>query len=219
MAVPAEIPVTTPSLFTVATAGLLLDQVPPIVGDKVVVPFTQIEFDPVILTFGAVPTVTAGVANELQLPVFVKVNFAVPTEIPFTTPALVTVAIVLLLLVQVPPVVGDKVVVPFMQIEVGPVIVATGQSLTVTTEVAGEAQPPVFVKINVALPAAIPLTIPSLLTVATDELLLLHVPPVVGDKVVLLFIQIEFVPVILTGVLVPTVTTGVGTEAQLPVLV
>ena len=51
---PAEIPVTTPALETVATALLLLDQVPPVVGDSVVVAPIHIEFDPVMLTTGSV---------------------------------------------------------------------------------------------------------------------------------------------------------------------
>ena len=49
---PAEAPVTIPALVTVATAGLLLTHVPPVVGDKVVVKFTHIEEVPVILTIG-----------------------------------------------------------------------------------------------------------------------------------------------------------------------
>ena len=37
VAVPADLPVTMPELSTDATAGLLLDQVPPVDGDNVVV--------------------------------------------------------------------------------------------------------------------------------------------------------------------------------------
>ena len=58
-------------------------------------------------------TVTAEVVAEQFVPVFVKVNVAVPVETPFTTPALVTVATAGLLLIQVPPDVGDNVVEEF----------------------------------------------------------------------------------------------------------
>jgi hypothetical protein len=60
VAVPPETPVTTPPDVTVAIALLLLAQVPPEVGDKLVVLPAQIEVLPVILTVGVVPlTVTA----------------------------------------------------------------------------------------------------------------------------------------------------------------
>ena len=52
VAVPAETAVTTPALLTEATAGLLLNQLPPADGDNDVVAPTQIEFAPVILTVG-----------------------------------------------------------------------------------------------------------------------------------------------------------------------
>ena len=55
---PAATPVTTPAEVTVATAGLLLTQVPPVVGDKVVVAPMQIELLPVMLTDGKGLTVT-----------------------------------------------------------------------------------------------------------------------------------------------------------------
>jgi hypothetical protein len=52
VAVPAATPVTTPPLVTVATDGLLLDQVPPVDGVNVVVVPTHIVEDPEILTVG-----------------------------------------------------------------------------------------------------------------------------------------------------------------------
>lgn len=63
---PEATPVTTPALVTVATALLLLAQVPPEVGDKVVVAPTQITFEPVMLTGVKAFTVTAEVV-ALQL--------------------------------------------------------------------------------------------------------------------------------------------------------
>jgi hypothetical protein len=219
VAVPAETPITTPELFTVATAGLLLDHVPAAVGDNEVVPPIQTELDPVILTTGLALTVTAGVANEEQVPVLVYVKVADPTEIPFTTPEFVTVATALLLLVHIPPVVGDNVVVPSIQIALGPVILPTGQELTVTARVANEVHPPVLVKVKVADPTDNPVTVPSLLTVAILVLLLDHVPSVVGDNLVVPLIQIELDPVTLTTGILLTVTAGVANEEQVPVLV
>jgi len=54
------------------------------------------------------------------------------------------------------------------------------------------------VKVNVAVPAATPVTTPAEVTVATDGLLLTHVPPVVGDRVVVAPTQIGLLPVMLT---------------------
>jgi len=50
--------VTTPVAVTEATVGLLLDQVPPVVGERVVVAPTHIELLPVMLTAGNGLTVT-----------------------------------------------------------------------------------------------------------------------------------------------------------------
>lgn len=136
-----------------------------------------------------------------------------------TTPEFVTVATAVLLLVHVPPVVGDNVVVPLIQIALGPVILPTGQELTVIARVGNDIQPPVFVKVKVADPTDNPVTIPSLLTLATFVLLLDHVPPLVGDNLVVPLIQIELDPVTLTTGILLTVTAGVANEEQVPVLV
>ena len=83
-------------------------------------------------TTGKVFTVTA-VVVLLQLVVDdVKVKVADPAATPVTTPAEVTVATDGLLLTHVPPVVGDKVVVDPMQIELLPVMLTVGKALTVT---------------------------------------------------------------------------------------
>ena len=52
VAVPGETPVTIPPLLTVAIDPSELDQVPPVVGSKVVVVPTQIKLSPVIVTIG-----------------------------------------------------------------------------------------------------------------------------------------------------------------------
>jgi hypothetical protein len=108
---------------------LLLAQVPPLLG----VTLTEYPTQPV-----AAPPKT-GNALTLTLPVvavhpvvlLVKVNVAVPAEIAVTTPELVTVATLVLLLAQVPPVVGDRVVVVPTQMELLPVILTVGKADTV----------------------------------------------------------------------------------------
>ena len=63
-----------------------------------------------------------------------KVNVMLPAATPVTNPALVTVALVASLLVQAPPVVGDKVIVLPTQTD-DPALTA-GSALTVTVAVA-----------------------------------------------------------------------------------
>lgn len=65
--------------------------------------------------------------------------------------------------------------------------------------VAFDTQPvAVFVNVKVADPAVIPVTTPAFVTVAIDVLLLTHVPPLVGERVVVEPTQIAEAPVILT---------------------
>lgn len=216
---PADTPVTMPAFVTVATAGSELTQ-RPFVGDNVVVPPIQMLLEPVMLTTGSALIVTVGVGKETQpVLVLVKVNVAVPAATAVTTPASVTVATPGLLLAQVPPVVGDKPVVPPMQILVGPRILTLGSALIVTGKVGSDSQPVVeFVKIKVADPALTPVTRPAFVTVAMDGLLLLQVPPVDGDKVVVLPTQTALEPVMLTTGNGSTVTAEVGKDTQ-PVVV
>ena len=109
--VPAATPVTIPALDTVATEELLDIQLPPVAGDKVVVPPTQIVLSPVIETTGFTSMVAFPVGLDAQpVAVDVKVKLTDPAATAVTTPALLTVAMALLLLVQVPPEEGDKVV-------------------------------------------------------------------------------------------------------------
>ena len=69
----------------------------------------QIESGPEIETVGKPFIVTEFVGRELHpVAVSVKINVAVPAEIPVTCPELFTLAILLLLLVQTPPVDGDN---------------------------------------------------------------------------------------------------------------
>ena len=110
---------------------------------------------------------------------------------------------VVLLDAQVPPVVGDKVVVLPVQMVVGPVTETVGLPVMVTTVEGLELHPVVaLVNVKVAVPAPIAVTTPELLMVATAVLLDVHVPPLEGDKEVVDPTQTGFDPV--------TVTTGLG---------
>ena len=119
--VPDESPVTIPSLVTVAMVLSLLAHVPPADGDKVVVEPMQILLCPVILVSGFELTDTLSVGFEVH-PVAVSVNVKVATPIltPVTSPELFTEAMDGLLLAQVPPEDGDKVVVSPSQMVRGP---------------------------------------------------------------------------------------------------
>ena len=139
----------------------------------------------------------------------VKVKVADPAATPVTTPAEVTVATDGLLLTQVPPVVGDKVVVDPIHIELLPVMLTVGKTFTVTAVVVLLQLVVDEVNVKVALPAVKPVTIPPALTDATAGLLLTHVPPVVGESVVVAPMQIELLPVMLTVGKALTVTAVV----------
>ena len=197
---PALMPVTRPALVTVATVGLELAQVPPLVGLKVVVLLIQIDALPVIDTGGLAFMVTGFVGFDTQ-PVeeFVKTKVALPAFTPVTRPALLTVAIATLLLVHVPPLVGLNVVVAPAHMVEFPVIETAGFGFTVMAFVGFDTQPLDFVNIKVVAPALTPVTRPELLTVAIAGLLLLQVPPVVGLRVVVVPIHILLGPVIATA--------------------
>lgn len=89
-------------------------------------------------------------------------------------------------LCQVPPEVGLSEVVAPTQIVLGPTMLATGLAFTVTPDVGTEVHPVLaLVNTKLALPGATPCTMPLELTVATAELLLTHIPPVEGSKLVI----------------------------------
>src|SRR5258707_1039088 len=179
---PAATPVTTPALVTVASEALLLTQVPPLTGLNVIAdPIHKLEDG--ALTVGNALIVTADVVLLQVVVVLVKVKVTLPAATPVTTPALVTVANEGLLLTHVPPVVGLNVIVdPAHKLEEDALTV--GFALIVTADVALLQVVAVLVKVKVTLPAATPVTTPALVTVATEELLLTHVPPLVGLNVI-----------------------------------
>ncbi len=174
----------------------LLTQVPLVVGESVVVKPAQIAALPVMLTVGNAFTVTADVVLIQPVDVCVNVKVTDPAATPVITPALVTVANALLLLVQVPPVVGDNVAVLPTQTVDGAVTV--GNAFTVTADVVAGQPVDVCVKVKVAVPAATAVTTPALVTVAMALLLLTQVPPVVGDNVVVKPTHTDALPVMLT---------------------
>jgi len=169
----------TPALVTVARALLLLVHVPPVVGDRVAVAPKQIAAGAV--TTGKALTVTAAVVLLQLFVPSVKVNVTLPAATAVITPAFVTVAMVLSLLIHVPLVVGDRVAVAPTQIAAG--AVTTGKALTVTAAVVLLQFVVPSVKVNVTLPGATAVMTPAFVTVAIVLSLLIHVPPVVGDKV------------------------------------
>lgn len=133
--------------------------------------------------------------------------------IPVTKPELETVAIPGFKALHVPPTVGLNCEVWPIQMLAGPIKEMEGFPCIVMAVVESETQPvAVFVKINLILPAAIPVTKPELVTVALDGLAEVHVPPVVGLNWVVLPIQILFGPVMMTRGLPFMVTWLEGSE-------
>ena len=131
--VPAETPVTTPPLVTVAIAGNTETHVPPVDGIKVVVEPIQTAEVPLMATVGGGLTVIALVVFVQPL-LSVNVKVAEPPARAVTTPLASTEATPGLLLTQ-PLVAGDNVVVAPTQILFKPVILTTGLGLTVNTMV------------------------------------------------------------------------------------
>ena len=80
---------------------------------------------------------------------------------------------------HVPPVVGDIVVVPAIQSESLPVIVAVGLALTVTLIVL-EQPVDVSVYVKTEVPAETPVITPALVMVATPVLAEVQIPPEAG---------------------------------------
>ena len=103
MTEPTLTPDTTPKLVTVATPILLLIQVPPVFGVTFAVLPIHTSLAPPKVGFALI--VKLFVAKQ-PVDVWVNVNVTDPTLTPSTRPELVTVATKILLLIQVPPVIG-----------------------------------------------------------------------------------------------------------------
>ena len=159
--VPAAKPVTNPAPVTVATDVLLLLHTPePVISLSVVVPPMQISVFPVIAaTVVGALTVTIMVV-EIDPHVFVMVYDIVTVfkETPVTTPAELTVATAVLLLLQVPPAVASvsTMVWPLHTFVVEPPIGVTvgDESMVTTTAAEVDAQTPWYT-ITVKLPPVV----------------------------------------------------------------
>ena len=97
-----------------------------------------------------------------------------------------------------PPVVGDKVIVDPTQTDDAPLTI--GKAFTVTAFVVALQPVEVCVNVNVTEPGATPVTTPPFVTVAKLLLLLTHVPPVVGDKVIVDPTQTDDIGIWIVGV-------------------
>jgi len=123
---PAATPVTTPLTETVAIAELLVVQVPPVVvEDKVVVDPGQTAAVPdIVPAVGRLFTVTTARATAVpHTPVTVYLMVSMPAATPVTTPPVLTVAELVFVLLQVPPVtVCDKLIVAPGQTDAAPLM-------------------------------------------------------------------------------------------------
>jgi hypothetical protein len=182
VAVPGDIPVTAPEWLTTATSGFIDAHVPPVVGERFVVPPIQIAWVPVTSTTGLGNTVSAS-GNTASHPVLLWINLnpVIPALIPVTKPVFVTDATEGCKETQIPPVEGLNCVVCSIQISPEPAIIISGDVLTVSKADESEAQPvPEWVKINFVVPDEMAVTKPSFVTVAEAGLEDIHVPPFEG---------------------------------------
>jgi hypothetical protein len=124
------------------------------------------------------------------------------------------VAIDALLLCQRPFVAGVIDDAPPTHTVAGPVKLTTGLPFTVIGAVGLDIQPLPFVNVNVALPALTAVTIPLFVTVATEVLLDVQVPPVEGDSVLVSPMQMMSLPVMDTEGLLLTVNAADVTGRQ-----
>lgn len=213
VAVPALYAVTTPVIMpTSATTGLLLLHNPPmVVVLSVDVVCAQITVGPVIAA-GEGFTVTIAVAAQPSVDVYDMI--VVPPATPVTTPVVApTVATDVALLLQVPPGVASLSVVVCPEHTSSVPVMADGNALTVTTRMAKHPAPVVYV--IVAVPGAMPLTIPvDKPTEATEGVVLVQVPPeTVLVSVVVVATHSEAVPPIADGVAL-TVTIAVREQPE-----
>src|SRR6266480_1998617 len=194
VAVPAAMPLTSPLLLTVATAALLLAHVTgrpvsaaPAESFGVAVSWTVCTTGRLAVA-GATATVATGTiitvtAAVLLLPSLVAVIVAVPATMPVTSPLLLTVAMLGLLLPhvtlrpgKVPPVESIAVAASCTVCPTRTVAVAgetsTDATDTLVTVIAAELLLPSLVAVIVAEPGVMALTRPLALTLATVPLLL-----------------------------------------------
>ena len=139
MAVPAATPETTPEAFMVATAVLLLDQLPPVnpleIRD-VVAPAQIVVVPEIVPALGNAFIVTVVEVLVLQpFALTAYVTVAVPAATPETTPEAFMVATAVLLLDQLPPVNPLEirgVVIPTQKLVVPEIVPALGRGVVLT---------------------------------------------------------------------------------------
>jgi len=189
VAVPWATPVTTPAASTVAISVASLLQAPPIAAlvSAVADPAQTVAVPAMVPALGSGLTVTTVVETALpQLLLAVNDIVAVPEATPVTTPLVFTVAVAGEDELHEPsPTEAARVSVTVVPAHIGdvPLIApAMGNGLTVIVRVAF-AVPQLLVTVYVilALPWAIPVTTPVVLTVAIPVALELHTPPVAAS--------------------------------------
>jgi hypothetical protein len=213
-------PITMPVLVpTEAVVGRLLLHTPPDVGSLsvVVVPGHTVRVPLTTDGSGFTVTVEARVQPVGSVYVIVTVPGVVGAAIPVTTPVVEpTVAIVISLLSQVPPVGApvSAIVEPIHTcIPAGVLVIDVGSGFTVTIAVLTQ---PVGIEYVIVAVVATDTDPPVIIPVsepieATAELLLLQVPPVVASATVVADPEhTESVPVIAPGSALTVITVVVG---------
>jgi hypothetical protein len=137
VAVPADTPVTTPLVLTVAIPEAPVLHVPPLTEllNVVVLPAQTVAMPVIAPASGSGLTVTICVVTAVpQLFVTVYDIIAVPADMPVTTPLVLTVAIPAVPVLQVPPLAEllSVVVLPAQTVAVPVIVPASGSGLTVT---------------------------------------------------------------------------------------
>jgi hypothetical protein len=136
-----------------AMAGLLLTQTPDVLADNAVVSPIQISASPIKDITGFIITVIICVVSDLH-PVdnCVNINLTFPALLAMTKPEFEIEAIVVFVLSQVPLLLEENCVDPFMQIESAPVNKVVGLELMFTTSEVFEVQKLLFVNVKVTEP-------------------------------------------------------------------
>jgi hypothetical protein len=208
-AVPPDTPVISPVVtFAIATVVLLLLHVPPNIAllSVIVVPWHTVVV-PVIGATGFTVTVVVAIQPADVVYTIAVVPADTPDTMPDDNPTVATPGVPEL---HVPPVgTSLRVVVLPWHTVVFPVI-ADGSVLTVT--VVEALHPARVVYFTIVLPVDMPYTTPAVTsTVATELLLLLHVPPV-GESLSVVVLPAQIIVLPVTGTIAFTVTVVVATQ-------
>ena len=209
---PGPIPVIVPLDEIVATVTSVLDHCPPEDGNILVSSPIHISVLPIKLILGGAFTERDEERADSQpVTLFVNLNLALPVFSAVIIPFSSIVATDSSVLIHVPPLEGVIVVDSPMHSSESDKPFIAGDSKTLIEIVPSEEHPlDNSIKVNVAMPSDSPVTTPVLLTDATLLLLLIQIPPEVGDKVVVLLIQMSAGPV---SAIVGLLTMVIGTAS------